>query len=47
MQYGVIALLSVIATARQVVDHERRIRVLEEENKQLKKQLKPNGYAIQ
>ena len=46
MQYGVIALLSVIATARCVEDHERRIKVLEEENKQLKKQLKSYGYAI-
>ena len=47
MQYGVIALLSVIATAREVEDHERRIGILEEENKRLRKQLKSYGYAIQ
>ena len=39
MSYGVIALLSSIATARKVVDHERRIKELESENAQLRKDL--------
>lgn len=39
MSYGVIALLSSIATARKVEDHERRIAELERENKLLKEQL--------
>ena len=47
MQYGVIALLASIATARKVKDHERRIKELEDENKKLKKQLKSMGYVIQ
>ena len=40
MQYGVIALLSAIATARKVVDHERRILELERENETLKEQIR-------
>lgn len=40
MQYGVAALVSAITIARKVVDHERRIKELEDENKKLKKQLK-------
>jgi hypothetical protein len=40
MQYGVAALVSSIITARKVVDHERRIKELEEENKKLKMKLK-------
>ena len=39
MQYGVAALVSAIVTARKVVDHERRIRELESENAQLRKDL--------
>ena len=35
MSYGVIALLSSIATARKVRDHEKRIAELENENKML------------
>ena len=40
MQYDVLALLTGISTARKVVDHERRIKELEEENKKLKMKLK-------
>ena len=40
MDYGVIALLSSIATAKKVEDHERRIAELERENEELKRQLK-------
>lgn len=40
MQYGVAALVSAITIARKVVDHERRIKELEDENKKLKEQLK-------
>ena len=40
MDYGVIALLSSIATARKLEDVERRVTELERENEQLKKQLK-------
>lgn len=40
MQYGVAALVSSIITARKVVNHERRIKELEEENKKLKMKLK-------
>lgn len=36
MQYGVIALLSTISTARKVQDHERRIKELEKENERLR-----------
>ena len=36
MEYGVAALMASIITARKVVDHERRIKELEEENKELK-----------
>lgn len=36
MQYGVIALLASISTARKVVDHERRIKELEKENERLR-----------
>ena len=36
MQYDVIALLSSIATARKVQDHERRIKDLEKENEMLR-----------
>ena len=39
LNYGVAALVSVITTARKVVDHERRIRELENENKRLKQML--------
>ena len=39
MSYGVIALLSSIATARKVRDHEKRIAELERENKELKQRL--------
>ena len=39
MQYGVIALLSVIATAREVEDHGRRILELEGENRILKEEM--------
>lgn len=39
MQYGVAALVSAIVTARKVVDHERRIKELESENAQLRKDL--------
>ena len=39
MDYGVTALVSVIATARKVVDHEARIRKLEQENEELRKQI--------
>lgn len=38
MQYGVAALVSAIAIARKVVDHERRIKELENENRKLKEQ---------
>ena len=38
--YGVAALVSSIITARKVVDHEKRIRELERENKRLKELLK-------
>ena len=37
MSYGVTALMSSIATAKKVVDHERRISELERENELLKK----------
>lgn len=40
MQYGVAALVSAITIARKVVDHERRIKELENENRKLKEQLK-------
>ena len=40
MQYGVAALVSVIITARKVVDHERRISELEKENERLKTEVK-------
>jgi hypothetical protein len=40
LSYGVAALVSSIITARKVVDHERRIKELEEENKKLKMKLK-------
>ena len=36
MQYGVIALLSTISTARKVQDHERRIKELEKECERLR-----------
>lgn len=39
MSYGVIALLSSIATARKVREHEKRIAELERENKELKQRL--------
>jgi hypothetical protein len=39
MDYSVISLASVIATARKVVDHEKRIAELERENKELKLKL--------
>ena len=39
MQYGVAALVSSITIARKVVDHEQRIKQLEQENEELKKQL--------
>ena len=39
MQYGVIALLASIATAKKVVDHEKRISDLEKENEILKEQV--------
>ena len=39
MGYGQIALASVVSVAKKVVNHEERIKVLEEENKQLKQQL--------
>jgi hypothetical protein len=39
MQYGVAALVSAITIARKVVDHEHRIKQLEQENEELKKQL--------
>ena len=39
MDYGIIALLSSIATAKKVKDHERRIAELERENNELKKRL--------
>ena len=39
MSYGVIALLSSIATARKVREHEKRIAELEQENKELKQRL--------
>ena len=40
MSYGVIALLASIATARKVEDLERRVNLLEQENRILKEQLK-------
>lgn len=40
MQYGVAALVGAITIARKVVDHERRIKELEDENRKLKEQLK-------
>ena len=40
MSYGVIALLASIATARKVEDLERRVNLLEQENRLLKEQLK-------
>ena len=40
LQYGVAALVSAITIARKVVDHERRIKELEDENRKLKEQLK-------
>lgn len=39
MQYGVAALVSAIVTAREVVDHERRITELEKENERLKEEI--------
>ena len=39
MDYGVAALVATIITARQVMDHERRICELEKENAALKKEL--------
>ena len=39
MQYGVAALVSAITIARKVMDHEKRIKLLEQENEELKKQL--------
>ena len=39
MDYSAAALVSVIATARKVVDHEARIRKLEQENEELRKQI--------
>ena len=39
MGYGQIALAGLVSVAKKVVNHEDRIRVLEEENKQLKQQL--------
>jgi hypothetical protein len=39
MDYGVTALISTIITAKKVVDHERRIRDLEEENRKLRKEI--------
>lgn len=36
LHYGVAALVSVITTARKVVDHERRIKELEKENERLR-----------
>jgi hypothetical protein len=40
MSYGVVALLASIATARKVEDLERRVNLLEQENRLLKEQLK-------
>ena len=40
MQYGVAALVSSIIIARKVVSHEKRIKQLEKENKELKERLK-------
>lgn len=40
MDYGGIALSAAVITARKVVDHEQRIRQLEIENEELKKELK-------
>ena len=39
MDYGVIGTIAAIATARRVVDHEARIKQLERENEQLRKEL--------
>lgn len=39
MEYGVIALLASISTARKVQDHERRIAQLEKENERLRTEL--------
>ena len=39
MDYGVIGTVAAIATARMVVNHEERIRQLEQENEQLRKEL--------
>ena len=39
IDYSAAALVSVIATARKVVDHEARIRKLEQENEELRKQI--------
>lgn len=39
LQYDVIALLAAISVARKVQDHELRIKQLEDENRQLRKQL--------
>ena len=40
MQYGVAALVSVITTARKVVDHEARIKELEAECERLRNEVK-------
>jgi hypothetical protein len=40
MSYGVIALIAAIKTARKVEDLERRVNLLEQENRLLKEQLK-------
>jgi len=39
MQYDVIALLSAISIAKRAQDHERRIKILEEENVRLKEEI--------
>ena len=42
MEYGVVALLAAIMTAKSVEDHEQRIAQLERENAELKRQLNIN-----
>ena len=39
MDYGATALASAIIVARQVMTHEERIKALEKENKELRKQI--------